>query len=114
MLVMRALCPDKCRKPFPFFYFYSTSGTLRCCLSPIPLDTLVQTHATATEAVQSAAYGQIDGAAAQLGDVTQVLEVPATAGVGHRDAAPLGQFGDEMLIDPTLQTLIVGRMDEEL
>lgn len=84
------------------------------CLSSVPLDTLVQPHPAATEAVQSTADCQIDGAAAQPGDVVQVLEVPATAGVGDGDAAPLRQLGDEMLIDPSLQALVVGGVDEEL
>lgn len=83
-------------------------------LSSIPLNTLVQPHTTPTKAVQSTADCQINGSAAQPGYIVQVLEVPATARVGHGDAAPLGQLGDELLINPTLQALVIGSVDEEL
>lgn len=89
----------------------SSSGS---CLSPVPLDTLVQPHTAATETVQSTADCQIDGAAAQPGDIVQVLKISATTGVGDGDAAPLGQLGDEVLIDAALQALVVGGVDEEL
>jgi hypothetical protein len=71
-------------------------------LSSIPLDTFVQLYTAATEAVKSTADCQIDGTAAQPGYIVQVLEIPATSSVGHRDAAPLGQLGDELLIHPAL------------
>jgi hypothetical protein len=44
----------------------------------------------------------------------QVLQIPPAAGVGHWDAAPLCQLLDQLLVDASLQALVVGRMDEEL
>lgn len=85
-----------------------------CCLSSVPLDTLIQLHAAATEAIQSTADGQIHGTATEPGYVVQVLEVPAAASVGHGDGTPLRQLGDELLIDATLEALVIGSVDEEL
>lgn len=83
-------------------------------LSPVPFDALVQLDAEAAEAVQGAADGQVDLPRAQPGDVVEIGQVPAAAGVGDGDTAPLGQLCDEVLVDAALEALVVGCVDEEL
>lgn len=68
----------------------------------------------ATETVEGAADGQVDLSGAQPGDVVEVGQVPAAAGVGDGDGAPLGQFRDEVLVDAALEALVVGSVDEKL
>lgn len=90
-----------------------------CCWEPsrllaVPSHAVVKLDAVAAKAVEGAANGQVDPAAADLLDEVQVLEVAAAAGVGDGYAAPLGQPPDELLVNALLQALVVRGVDQEL
>ena len=97
-----------------FIHVYINTCLLLLLLAFIPLDTLGQRHTAPAEAVQGAPDGQVDLAAAELLHEVEIGQRPAPTRVRHRDAAPLGQLLDELLVDATLQTLVVGGVDEEL
>lgn len=81
---------------------------------PVPLNTVRKLDAAPTKDVERAADGEIDLAPADAVHELEVGYVLAPAGVGDGDGAPLGQLGDEILVDPGLQALDVGGVDEEL
>ena len=83
-------------------------------LSTVPFYALGKRDAFAAKTVQRAANSQINLALAQLLDQLQVVEVSPAAGVGDRDAAPLGQALHQLLVDALLEPLVVGGVDEEL
>lgn len=84
------------------------------CLAPIPFDTFVQLHSRTAEAVQRAPDGEINLPSAQLLDHVQVGEIPPAASIGDGYATPLRQTRDKLLVDATLQALIIGGVYQEL
>lgn len=83
-------------------------------LPPVPLDTLVQLHPRPAEAVQRASDGEVNLPSAQLLDHVQVGEISPAASVGDGYAAPPRQARDKLLVDATLQALVVGGVYQEL
>lgn len=51
---------------------------------------------------------------AELLDFLKVFEVAPATSISYRYTAPLGQLGDELLVNTSLEALVVGRVDQEL
>lgn len=86
----------------------------RLLLSAVPLNTLLEPDPRSTKAIQGASDSEVDLALAELVHFFKVLEVAPAAGISDGYAAPLGQLGDELLVHASLETLVVGRMDQKL
>ena len=84
------------------------------CLLPVPLDTLVKSDSFTAKYIQSTPNRQVDLALAQLLHKLQILNRAAPAGIRDRDAAPLGQLGDQLVVDAALQAFDVGSVDQKL
>lgn len=84
------------------------------CLLLIPRNAILKLDALTAENVQRASNRQIHLAPAQLLDQLQIRNRPAPARICHRDAAPLGQPRNQLVIDAALQALDVGGVDQEL
>jgi hypothetical protein len=80
----------------------------------IPLYTILEFGATATEHVQGTANGQIDFAVTTLLHNVEVFDCPRAASVCHGNSAPLGKPADEIGVDTLLETFIISGMDEKL
>lgn len=83
-------------------------------LPPVPLDAVVKLDPGPAEAVQGAAYREINPARAQPRHQLQVVQPPPSARVRDGNRAPIRQPRHQLLVDAPLQALVVGCVDEEL
>ena len=80
----------------------------------VPNYTVLKLRSNPTENVKRASNGQVDLSSTELLYQIQIPDVPASASVRDRYRAPLCQSGDELLVDPLLEALVVGGVDQEL
>ena len=83
-------------------------------LLAVPLDAVDELDARTTEDVQRTSNCQVHLAVAELLDQLEILNRTAAARVCDGNSAPLGQLGNELVVNAALQTLYVGSVDEEL
>jgi len=82
-------------------------------LCSIPLHTILEPHALPSKNVQGTSNCQIHLAVTQPLHQLQILQIPSSACIRHRDTAPFCQFADQFLVDPSLQAFVVRGVDEE-
>ena len=80
----------------------------------VPARTLLEVATRAPKNIQRTPNRQIDLSVTQLLHQRKVVDVPSSSCVSHRDAAPLGQLADELVVDAALETLDIGCVDEKL
>lgn len=80
----------------------------------VPLDTFVKRHSGTAEDIQSTPNCQVNLALAASVHFLQVLQMTSTTGIGDGNSAPLGQFGNQFLVNTLLQSLHVCSMNQEL
>lgn len=82
-------------------------------MNAVPNDAILECGTAASENVESAANCQINLPLTAPVYEIEILDCSGTTSVGDRDAAPLGQFSDEVFVDTLLKALVVGGVDEE-
>jgi hypothetical protein len=104
-------------------YFYHSYATLvQRRLGPflllhllaVPLDAVGELDARTAKDVQGTSNRQVHLAVAELLDQLEILNRAAAAGVRDGNGTPLGQLGNQLVVDAALQALYVGGVDEEL
>lgn len=84
------------------------------CIVLIPSHAICKLCPVSTKYIQRTADRQVDFSITASVDQVQVFHRPRPAGIGHRYRAPLGQFRDQVSVDPLLQTFVIRRVDQKL